>query len=151
MAIMTPNAQQIPVKIVGSSIFGRHPIISDERTWNMFISDGWLLNFAGYQQAVDILPQGIEGRGLFHSTRGNFLLAIFASNIYRIDQNLGWTFLFSMGTSTGEVFMDENLSSQICIVDTSLTQLIFTITRVRLTRLCQSISLAQGNPSCPTM
>ena len=94
----------------------------------MFISDGWLLNFAGYQQAVDILPQGIEGRGLFHSTRGNFLLAIFASNIYRIDQNLGWTFLFSMGTSTGEVFMDENLSSQICIVDGSNTAYIYNYT-----------------------
>src|SRR6185437_1629246 len=93
------------------------PIISDERTWNMFISDDWLLNFAGYEQAVDILGEDSEGRGLFHSTRGNFLLAVFGSNIYRIDQNLGWTFLFSIGTSSGEVFMDENLSSQICIVD----------------------------------
>lgn len=117
MAIFTPNAQQVPVRIVGSSIFGRHPIISDERTWNMFISDEWLLNFAGYEQAVNILGEESEGRGLFHSTRGNFLLAVFGSNIYRIDSNLGWTFLYSIGTSSGEVFMDENLSSQIVIVD----------------------------------
>ena len=126
MTTMTPNATQVPVRIVGSSIFGRHPIISDERTWNMFISDEWLLNFAGYDQAVEILTQlGIEGRGLFHSTRGNFLIAVLGSNIYRIDQNLGFSFLTSIGTSSGEVFMDENLSSQIAIVDGSATMYLY--------------------------
>ncbi len=126
--VMTPGGTQIPVRIVGSSIFGRHPIISDERTWNMFISDDWLINFAGYDQAVEILPFGIEGRGLFHSTRGNFLLTVLGSNIYRIDQNLGFTFLFSIATTTGEVFMDENLSSQIAIVDGSNTAYIYNYT-----------------------
>lgn len=114
---MTPGATQIPVKIVGSSIFGRHPIISDERTWNMFISDNWLVNFAGYQQAVEILTTAAEGRGLFHSVRGNFMLAVINQTVYRIDSNLGVTSLFSLTTFTGEVFMDENLSSQIAIVD----------------------------------
>lgn len=126
--VMTPGATQIPVKIVGSSVFGRHPIISDERTWNMFISDDWLINFAGYEQAVEILVDASEGRGLYHSTRGDFLLAVLGSNIYRIDPNLGWTFLFSIGTSTGEVFMDENLSSQIAIVDGSTTAYIYNYT-----------------------
>ncbi len=116
--ISTPNAQEVPVKIVGSSIFGRHPIISDERTWNMFISDNWLINFSGYEEAVDILSTG-EGRGLFHSTRGNFLLAVISNKVYRINPNLGFTqpALLTLSSSTGEVFMDENLSSQICIVD----------------------------------
>ena len=126
--IMTPGGTQIPVRIVGSSIFGRHPIISDERTWNMFISDDWMINFAGYNQAAEILPVDIEGRGLFHSTRGNFLLTVLGSNIYRIDPNLGYTFLLSIGTSTGEVFMDENLSSQIAIVDGSKTTYIYNYT-----------------------
>jgi len=126
--IMTPGASQIPVRIVGSSIFGRHPIISDERTWNMFISDDWLINFAGYEEAVEILGNGIEGRGLFHSSRGNFLLAVLGSNIYRIDANLGFAFLFSIATTTGEVFMDENLSSQIAIVDGSTTAYIYNYT-----------------------
>ncbi len=125
---MTPGATQIPVRIVGSSIFGRHPIISDERTWNMFISDDWLLNFAGYEQAVEILTQGTEGRGLFHSTRGNFLLAVLGANVYRIDANLGFSFLFSIATNTGEVFMDENLSSQIAIVDGSTIAYIYNYT-----------------------
>jgi hypothetical protein len=126
--VMTPGGTQIPVRIVGSSIFGRHPIISDERTWNMFISDEWLLNFAGYEQAVEILPIGNEGRGLFHSTRGNFMLTVIASNVYRIDPNLGYRFLLSIGTTTGEVFMDENLSSQIVIVDGSNTAYIYNYT-----------------------
>jgi hypothetical protein len=115
--VMTPGGQQIPVKIVGSSIFGRHPIISDERTWNLFISDGWLINFAGYNEAVQIIGTGIEGRGLFHSTRGNFLLIVLGSHVYRVEPNLGFRPLFDIGSSTGEVFMDENLSSQIAIID----------------------------------
>lgn len=127
--IMTPGATEIPVKIVGSSIFGRHPIISDERTYNLFISDDWLINFAGYKTAVNILGEGVEGRGLFHSTRGNFLLVVLGNNIYRIDPNLGWTFLLSMsGSSTGEVFMDENLSSQIAIVNGTSTAYIYNYT-----------------------
>ena len=114
---LTPNGTPIPIKVVGSSIFGRHPIISDERTWNMFISDNWLINFAGYSEAVHIEPVGNEGRGLFHSTRGNFLIMVIDQNVYRINSNLGYQFLFSLSTFTGEVFMDENLSSQIAIVD----------------------------------
>lgn len=128
MGTMTPGGTQIPVKIVGSSIFGRHPIISDERTWNMFISDEWLINFAGYNQAVEILDEGNEGRALFHSTRGDFLIAVINSNVYRINRNLGFTFLLSIGTSTGEVFMDENLSSQIAIVDGTSTAYIYNYT-----------------------
>lgn len=83
--IKTPGAQQVPVKIVGSSIFGRHPFISDERTWNMFISDNKLLNFAGYDQTVALLEGTGEGRGLFHSVRGNFLLQVVNQVVYRIN------------------------------------------------------------------
>ncbi len=49
MASITQNAEEIPVKIVGSSIFGRYPFISAERTYNMFISDEALVNFASYE------------------------------------------------------------------------------------------------------
>lgn len=114
--IKTPGATQVPVKIVGSSIFGRHPFISDERTWNMFISDEKLLNFAGYEETIQFIPEG-EGRGLFHSVRGNFLLQVVNQTVYRINPNLGFQALFSLGSFTGEVIMDENLSSQIAIVD----------------------------------
>jgi hypothetical protein len=146
--VMTPGATQIPVRIVGSSIFGRHPIISDERTWNMFISDDWLINFAGYEQAVEILGNDVEGRGLYHSTRGNFLLAVLGSNLYRIDANLGWTFLFSIGTTTGEVFMDENLSSQIAIVDGSPTAYIYNYT-TETTGVIDFVYTGGGTPFTP--
>lgn len=115
--IKTPVAQQVPVKIIGSSIFGRHPFISDERTWNMYISDEKLLNFAGYQETLQLLEGTAEGRGLFHSVRGNFLLQIINQRVYRINPNLGFQLLFSLNSATGEVIMDENLSSQIAIVD----------------------------------
>jgi hypothetical protein len=114
---MTPNAKPIPVRIVGSSIFGRHPIISDERTWNMYVSDNWLLNFPGYRQSIDFQTTPGEGRGLFHSTRGGFMLAVINSIVYKVDSNLGFTDLFHIDTSVGEVFIDENLSSQIVLVD----------------------------------
>lgn len=115
--IYTPQAKQVPVKIVGSSTFGIYPMISDERTWNMYISDGWLYNFAGYDQAIEIENQPSEGRGIFHSTRGNFMLVVIGRAVYRVDSNLGYTQVLTLDSQTGEVFMDENLASQIALVD----------------------------------
>ncbi len=43
---ITPNSEQIPIQIVGSSTFGRYDKIGSGLTYNMFISDGWLVNFA---------------------------------------------------------------------------------------------------------
>ena len=128
MPMMTSGGTQVPVKIVGSSIFGKHPIISDERTWNMYISDDWLINFAGYNEAVEILGAGVEGRGMFHSVRGNFLLAVIGANVYRINPNLGFTLIGSLTSTSGEVFMDENLFSQIAIVDGVSTGYIYNYT-----------------------
>lgn len=127
MTMMTPNAQQIPVRIVGSSIFGRHAIISDERTWNMYISDEWLLNFAGYDQALELIAGSAHGRGAFHSIRGNFVLAVVGDTVYRIEPSLGFSSVGNLSSVSGtsEVFMDENLSSQIVIVDGSNTPYIY--------------------------
>lgn len=124
MAAITPNAQEIPVKITGSSVFGRYPTISAERTYNMFISvsgdkqEQWLVNFAGYQPAVNFFNVEDEGRGAFHSVRGNFIIVVVAAIVFRVNAvdsppiQIG-----ELQTTTGEVFMDENLASQICIVD----------------------------------
>lgn len=110
------KAEIVPVNVVGSSIFGRYPKISLEKTYNMFESDGWLVNYAGFQKDSEILPTG-EGRGLFHSVRGDFMLAVVSSAVYRIQNNLAPEFIGDIDTVSGEVFIDENLSSQICIVD----------------------------------
>ncbi len=114
--INTPRGQQVPVNVVGSSTFGRYNKISSEKTYNMFITDEWLVNFAGYKKIHEFTPEG-SGRGIFHSVRGNLLLVIINDNVYSINQNIGVVLIGQLETVVGEVFIDENLSSQICIVD----------------------------------
>ena len=53
----TPNAKQEPVNIVGGSTFGRYRKISSEKTYNMFITDEWLVNTAGYQKAYELFKK----------------------------------------------------------------------------------------------
>jgi hypothetical protein len=110
------QATQVPVNVVGSSTFGRYPKISSEKTYNMFISDDWLVNYAGYQKVDQPFPSGV-GRALFHSVRGNFLLVVESSAVYTYTPNLVRQFVGNIDTVNGEVFVDENLNSQICIVD----------------------------------
>ncbi len=82
----------------------------------MYISDDWLVNYAGFKKKVEVLPRG-EGRGLFNSIRGGFCIAVESSTVYRLNSNLAPIFIGNIDTSTGEVYIDENLSNQICIVD----------------------------------
>lgn len=121
---LTTDTEEIPVRIVGSSVYGRYPTISVERTYNMFITSSadneeqWLANFPGYAQILRLIEDGAEGRGAFHSVRGNFIIAFVAGDVFRINllEEVP-TSLGSIGTTTGEIFADENLSSQICFVD----------------------------------
>ncbi len=118
MAIrVTPNSEQLPLKIVGSSSFGDYPKISLEKTYNMFESDGFLVPYPGWHKVLELLASGIEGRGLFKSFRGNRMIAVVDSLVYDINANLGPLLVGTLETSGGEVFMDENLHQQICIVD----------------------------------
>lgn len=114
----TPNAQRIPVNIVGSSTFSHYPKMNSEETWNMFISDDWLVNFAGYKKSIRFFEDGTgQGRGIFHSVRGNFLIVVVNNTVFQIGSNLAVTTIGTIESSQGEVFIDENLSNQICIVD----------------------------------
>ena len=118
MIPLTEEGMQQSVEIVGSSKFGRYDIISAEKTVNMFISDGWLVNFSGYQPALSIVGSPAEGRGLFHSVRGNFFLSVIAGGVYKSETIAGpGQFIGALTTTSGAVFFDENLSSQIGIVD----------------------------------
>src|SRR6267154_3330088 len=110
------NVEPAPVNVVGSSVFGRYPKISAERTYNMFISDGWLVNYAGFKKRLNLLPMG-QGRALFKSVRGNFIIAIESSTVYKLNANLAPIFIGQINTTTGDVFIAENLANQICIVD----------------------------------
>lgn len=125
--MLTDSLEEIPVRIVGSSVFGRYPTISVERTYNMYVTssgDGeeeWLANFPGYAAILAMLEDGAEGRGCFRSVRGGFMLAIVAGDVFRINllSELP-TQIGTISTSTGEISFDENLSSQICFVDGSV-------------------------------
>jgi hypothetical protein len=118
------GSQQIPINVVGSSTFGRYSKMSNARTYNMYMSstgegqsvNEWLISFPGYKAVTELLSSG-EGRGIFRSIRGNFMLAVVNANVYRINTNLGYILIGSLSSNTGEVFMDENLNNQICIVD----------------------------------
>jgi hypothetical protein len=110
------KSQAVPVNVVGSSKFGLYPKISDERTYNMFISDDFLVNYSGFQKVSEV-KTGAKGRGLFHSIRGNFALGVIGSGVYKFNENMSPQFIKNIDTSSGEVSIDENLNRQICIVD----------------------------------
>lgn len=110
------QAEQVPVNIVGGSTFGLYPKISFEKTYNMYISDNWLVNYAGFKKLINILPAG-EGRGFYKCVIGNFLITVVSSTVYRLNSNLSPIPIGNLDTSSGEAFIDENLSNQICIVD----------------------------------
>ena len=110
------NAEEIPLNIVGSSVFGRYDKISAERTFNMFISDGWMVGYSGYQK-VSQISSSEDGRGLFRSVRGGFDLTVIGAGVYRLNSSMGAILVGTINSQSGEVFMDENLNRQICIVD----------------------------------
>ena len=47
------NFKNFSVNVCGSSTFGRYGKVSKELTRNMLLSDGWLVDYAGYQ-SVDL-------------------------------------------------------------------------------------------------
>ena len=116
---MIDNGEKIPINVVGSSKFGRYAKISAEKTYNMFISDEWLVDYAGFQKILDFYTSdtGSQGRALFYSIRGQFMIAVASSGVFRISPANGVTFIGNINSVQGEVFIDENLAQQICIVD----------------------------------
>lgn len=110
------NSTKVPVEICGSNEFGLYPKINLSQTWNLFLSDQWLVNYAGYKKVSDIVPGG-KGRGIFNSIRGGFVITVIGSAVWRLNTSLVPQFIGNIDTSNGDVFIDENLLEQICIVD----------------------------------
>jgi len=125
----TANSQAIPLNIVGSSTFGRYPTISIEKTYNMFMSDGWMVPYSGYKLAIPFttLGNGKEGRGLHTSIKLNRLITVVDSNVYLItitfnqrQQAVTFSQAIKIGelqTTTGIVYITENNKPQILISD----------------------------------
>lgn len=123
------NFRQFPLNIAGSSTFGRYPKISIEKTYNMFISDSWLVTYAGYQIAIPytILGAGEEGRAIFASSKFDKLIAVIDNRVYLIDivysqaqEKVVFSQAQLIGTIAslhGVVYIEENNKPQIGISD----------------------------------
>lgn len=126
-----PRRKVLPIEIAGSSKFGRYPKISVEKTYNMFLSDNWLVPTPGHLK-IDSVDTLSEGRGIFSSSRGNFMLAVIGNGIWRIGnqiQKYGRTIpvndetetvgvkVGNIDTFSGDVFIDENNAEEIGICD----------------------------------
>lgn len=122
------NFQEFPINVVGSSTFGRYPKISIEKTYNMFISDGWLVPYSGYQTAIPAsVFGGNTGRAVHTSTKLNKMIVVVGNSVFLVDiffdQNLARTEDYSatligtLQTTTGVVYIAENNKPQIAISD----------------------------------
>ena len=107
---------QVPIEVVGGNTFGIFPKISVAKTYNMYVSDEWLISFPGYKKILEIVNGG-SGRGFFHSTRHDLLIAVANSGVYSLSPSLGVQFIGTIDSSNGPVFMDENINNQVCLVD----------------------------------
>lgn len=114
--------QEIKLEVVGGNRFGRYKKIDNSETWNMIVSDGALVDYAGYQYLFDVpLVVNGKGRGIYSSVNGNFMLVVVGSGVWTIARNsaqeLIATYVGSLATSYGDVFISENNNSEIGITD----------------------------------
>lgn len=112
----SPIIKTIPFQMVGSSKFGRYPKISNEKTFNMIISDEFLVPYPGHILASFISANG-TGRGLYSSTNFEHMIAVVDNNVYAIDTSLNAIKVATIETFSGDVYIDENNGSQIAICD----------------------------------
>lgn len=123
------TSKAAPLNIVGSSTFGRYPTISIEKTYNMFMSDGWMVPYAGYKLAIaaSALGGGRQGRALHTSVKLNRLIGVFDSEVYLIsinfDQRLQQVTSYQavkigdLQSSKGVVYIAENNKPQVLLSD----------------------------------
>lgn len=106
----------VPLQIVGSTKFGRYPKISQEQTWNMLISDEWLVPFAGYNQVQSIDDNG-AGRAIFTDDKTQQLFVVVNDQVYYLDAGLSRILIGTMQTSLGDVFIAANNVGQVAFSD----------------------------------
>lgn len=115
MTWITKNLTPFKVKVVGSTKFGRYKKISMEQTWNMIISDGWLVPFAGYR-SVQNLKKTVS-RGIFNSARAKLMFVVADDILFTVTPSLVISQVGQLDSFSGDVFIDENEKDQIAITD----------------------------------
>lgn len=120
------------LNICGSSTFGRYGTISVERTYNMFMSDKFMIPYSGYMKGIDAseFDNGEEGRASHASTKLNRLIIVIGSNVYltqiSFSQALQKVSTFQaikigeLQSTSGVVYISENNKPQILISDLKL-------------------------------
>ena len=123
------NFKAFPLNIVGSSTFGRYPKISIEKTYNMFISDSFMVPYSGYSIGIPArqFANAIEGRAIFTSTKFDGIVVVEGNGVYLVNiqysqelEKVTFFQVFNIGTlqtSTGVVYIAENNKPQIGISD----------------------------------
>lgn len=115
MPKLSGNFQEVPLKIVGSSKFGQYTKISSEKTYNMYISDDWLVPFPGHQRINNL--NALQGRGIYRSTKYDHMIQVSDNVVYAIDSRLTEVIVGRIDTFIGDVFIAENNVGQIAICD----------------------------------
>lgn len=115
-----PNATQqiteIPLVLASGNRFGRYPKISAEQTFNMLVSDSWLVPYAGYKNVATQSPNA-KGRAIYQSHTDNAIYAVWGSGLYRIGNNFIPSPVGVLQTSEGDVYITENNNGQIAVTD----------------------------------
>lgn len=123
------NFRQFPLNIVGSSIFGRYPKINIEKTYNMFMSDNFMVPYAGYKIGIfaDEFLNATQGRAIFTSTKFDRLVLVQSNNVFLVEITYSQEFqkitffqvihIGTIQTQTGVVYIAENNAPQIGISD----------------------------------
>jgi hypothetical protein len=149
MVVRGANFRQFPINIVGSSVFGRYPKISIEKTYNMFMSDTFMVPYSGYNVGItaDQFRNAIEGRAIFTSTKFDELVVVEGASVFLVNIIYDQTqhrisffqvfFIGTLQTQTGVVYIAENNKPQIGISDGTA----FYIYDPTLSPMFQTISL----------
>ena len=108
--------KDIPLKMVGSTKFGRFPKMSTEQTYNMMISDQWLVPFGGYSVQDTVSNTG-EGRGILSSSKLSKMFTVIDNDVYSYDTSLSRAYLGAMTSYSGDVFLSEDNGGHVVFSD----------------------------------
>lgn len=111
-----PQIREVPFTLVGGNTFGIHPKISNAETFNMLVSDGFFVPFAGYKKRLTLLPGGL-GRDIYSSSVGNIMLSVISNNVYIVGSGITQEFIGTLATTSGNIYISENNAGQIAITD----------------------------------
>lgn len=90
--------------------------MSSEQTFNMIISDGWLVPFAGWKIAARINDKG-QGRGDYSSARQGKLFVVIDNDVFIFDKSNSFSVIGRLDTFVGDVFIAENNAGQVGFSD----------------------------------